>query len=82
MVPVLLYTKGKQGLRGVKRLVQGHTAAGREGWRPPAVIPGERHLSLFPSRPGLAWAGAAGPKTRDQRGQERHSRHKARWQII
>lgn len=34
MVPVLLYKMGKQGLRGLKRLAQGHTAVGREGWRP------------------------------------------------
>lgn len=82
MEPVLLYKMGKQGLRGAKRLVQGHTVAGRGGWRPPAVIPGARHFSLFPSLPGLAGAGGAVAKTRDQRGQERQSRHKACWQIM
>lgn len=63
MEPVLLYKMGKQGLRGAKRLAQGHTVVGRGGWRPPAVIPGARHFSLFPSRPGLAGAGGAVAKT-------------------
>lgn len=82
MEPVLLYKMGKQGLRGAKHLAQGHTVVGRGGWRPPAVIPGARHFSLFPSRPGLAGAGGAVAKTRDQRGQERQRRHKACWQIM